>query len=210
MPSSHSDKHSIPDSYAIVPPTELKTTATSVPQREMRDVTGMIEACKLEEKGWAEHALQKLNEEDLTSEDSIVWAAYHSSKQQIEKSPPALSALLPVFYEKAATPAMIKHGMDVLKQAITFLNPAQIPVIVLDQPLFALAKMVQRKWPESHGEEKYVMMFGGLHLEMALWNTLGDLLDAAGCTTALVEAEVALPRGFTLNILWHADCSNIQ
>ena len=47
VPPSHSDKHSIPDSYAIVPPTELKTTATSVPQREMRDVTGMIEACKL-------------------------------------------------------------------------------------------------------------------------------------------------------------------
>ena len=38
----------------------------------IRDVTGMIEACKLEEKGWAEHALQKLNEEDLTSADAIV------------------------------------------------------------------------------------------------------------------------------------------
>ena len=74
---------------------------------------------------------------------------------------------------------MVKHGMDVLKQAITFLNPAQIPVIFLDQPLFAFAKMVQWKWPESHGEEKYVVMFGGLHLEMALWNTLGDLLDAS-------------------------------
>ena len=150
----------------------------------------MIEAWKLEEKGWAEHALQKLNEEDLTSVDAIVWAAYHSdSKQQVEKDPQALSALLPLFYEKAATPAMIKH--KALKQAITFLNPAQIPVIVLDQPLFALAKMVQWKWPESHGEEKYVVMFGGLHLEMALWNTLGDLLDASGWTTALVEAEVA-------------------
>ena len=88
---------------------------------------------------------------------------------------------------------LLLHGMGVLKQAITFLNPAQIPVIVLDQPLFALAKMVQWKWPESHGEEKYVVMFGSLHLEMALWNTLGDLLDASGWTTALVEAEVASP-----------------
>ena len=61
VPPSDSDKHSIPDSYAIVPPTELKTTATSVPEREMREVTGMIEARKLEEKGWAEHALQTLN-----------------------------------------------------------------------------------------------------------------------------------------------------
>ena len=100
----------------------------------MSEVESTTEACKLQEHCWVEHALQKLTKDDLTSEDSIVWAAYHSRKQEVEKNPPALSALLPLFYEKAATPAMIKHGMDVLKQAITFLNPAQIPVIVLDQP----------------------------------------------------------------------------
>lgn len=85
-----------------------------------------------------------------------------------EKDPPALSALLPLFYVKAATPVVIKHGMDVLKRKMKFLNPSQIPVIALDQPLFALAKMVQWRWPETHVEEKYVVMFGGLHLEMAL------------------------------------------
>ena len=134
VPPSCTDKPSIPDSYAIVPPTELKTTATSVPECKMSEVESTTEACKLQEHCWVEHALQKLTKDDLTSEDSIVWAAYHSRKQEVEKIPPALSALLPLFYEKAATPAMIKHGMDVLKQAITFLNPAQIPVIVLDQP----------------------------------------------------------------------------
>jgi len=51
--------------------------------------------------------------------------------------------------------------------------------------------MVQWKGPESYGEQKYVVMFGGLHLEMALWNTLGDFLGSSGWTTALVEAEVA-------------------
>ena len=39
----------------------------------------------------------------------------------------------------------------------------------------------------------YVVMFGGLHLEMALWNTVGDLLEASGWSTALTEAEVASP-----------------
>ena len=81
--------------------------------------------------------------------------------------------------------------MDVLKKAIKFLNPAQIPVMAVDQPLFALAKMVQWKWPDTHGEDKYVVMFGGLHLEMALWSTLGDLLEGSGWTSALVEAEIA-------------------
>ena len=63
--------------------------------------------------------------------------------------------------------------------------------MAVDQPLFALAKMVQWKWPDTHGEDKYVVMFGGLHLEMALWSTLGDLLEGSGWTNALVEAEIA-------------------
>ncbi|CAH3186451.1 unnamed protein product, partial [Porites evermanni] len=35
-------------------------------------------------------------------------------------------------------------------------------------------------------------MLGGLHVEMALWSTLGDLLDKSGWTAVLSEAEVAL------------------
>ncbi len=105
--------------------------------------------------------------------------------------PPALRALLPLFYEKSATLAMVKHGMDVQKQAVEYLNPGQIPVTTFDQPLFALAKLVQWKWPNIYGEKKYVVMLGGLHTEMALWNTLGDVLEDSGWTTALAEAEVA-------------------
>ena len=45
--------------------------------------------------------------------------------------------------------------------------------------------------PNIYGEKKYVVMLGGLHTEMALWNTLGDVLEDSGRTTALVEAEVA-------------------
>ena len=137
-----------------------------------------------------EHSLRKLEEVSISSSDTVTWAAYHASTQT-EEHPPALTALLPLFYEKAATPAMVKHGMDVLRQAITFLNPNQVPVITVDQPLFALAKLVQWKWPVSHGEQTYVVMLGGLHIEMALWSTLGDLLDKSGWTTALSEAEVA-------------------
>ena len=95
------------------------------------------------------------------------------------------------YYEKAATPAMVKHGMNVQRQAIEYLNPGQIPVTTFDQPLFALAKYVQWKWPDSHGESVHVVMLGGLHTEMALWSTLGDILDNSGWATALIEAEVA-------------------
>ena len=54
----------------------------------------------------------------------------------------ALIQLLPLFYHKAATVAMIKHGIDVLHQATQFLNPGQIPLMTFDALLFALAKFI--------------------------------------------------------------------
>lgn len=50
-----------------------------------------------------------------------------------------LGACVPCcLYEKAATFAMIKHGMDVQRKATQYLNPGQIPVTTFDQPLYAL------------------------------------------------------------------------
>ena len=85
---------------------------------------------------------------------------------------------------------MIKHGVDVQRQAIQFFNPGQIPVTTFEQLLFALAKLVQWQFPTTHGEEKYVVMLGGLHTEMAFWNVLEDLLEGSGWTSALTEAEL--------------------
>lgn len=70
-------------------------------------------------------------------------------------------------------------------------NPDQVPVVTLDQPLFALAKQIQWNWPATNGEEKYVIMMGELHIEMASFKVLGDWLDGSGWTSALVAAEVA-------------------
>ena len=64
--------------------------------------------------------------------------------------------------------AMIKHDMDTLKKATQFLNPGQISVVALDTPLFALAKLVQWNWPWTHGEKDFVVMFGGLHIEITI------------------------------------------
>ena len=132
-----------------------------------------------------------MEKDNLTSDDTLVWAAFHALQQPTIEDPPALCALLPLFYEKSATPAMIKHGLDIQRRAIEWINPGQIPVTTFDQPLFALAKLVQWKWPDVYGESVHVVMMGDLHLEMALWNTLGDVLEDSGWTTALSEVEVA-------------------
>ena len=97
---------------------------------------------------------------------------------------------LPLFNENANSVAMIKHAMTITKEAIEFLNPEQIPVIAMDQPLFSLAKQIQWTWP-SLSEEHFVVMLGGLHIEMAILNMLGKWLDGSGWSSALVEAGVA-------------------
>ena len=81
--------------------------------------------------------------------------------------------------------------MDVLRQVTDYVNPDQLPVITLDQPLYTITKYVQWKWPATHGEKVYVVMLGGLHIEMAFWSLCGDMLESSGWTTALSEAGVA-------------------
>ena len=59
-----------------------------------------------------------------------------------------------------------------------------------DQPLFALAKCVRWKYPDIFGEDKILAMFGGLHINLALWNTIGDFLEDSGLTAVLTESGV--------------------
>ena len=115
----------------------------------------------------------------LDAEDYLSWAAYHAS-QQPETNTPSNVALLPLFRDNAHTTCMIKHAMDVISKAVKHLNPTQIPVIVADQPLYAIAKQIQWCYPETHGENRIVVMMGGLHIEMNLLKLLGDWLRESG------------------------------
>lgn len=51
----------------------------------------------------------------------------------------AITSLLPLFHDKTKPVAMIKHAMDVAKKLSIVVNPQQVLVIALDQPLFAIA-----------------------------------------------------------------------
>ena len=53
-------------------------------------------------------------------------------------------------------------------------------VLVVNQPLYDLTKKMQWTFPNIFGEDKFVVMLGGLHIETALWNTTGDLLRLSG------------------------------
>ena len=80
--------------------------------------------------------------------------------------------------------------MDVVNSAVEHLNAGQTPVLTFDQPLYGLAKQIQWKWPEKYGEDKLVLMFGGLQIEMAALKTIGDWLQGSGWMQALVQADI--------------------
>ena len=129
-----------------------------------------------------------------TNTSNVSWSAFHANCYDPGSSmdiPTDTSCLLPLFEEDAATVAMIRHSLDVIKKATDLINPGQAPVVTVDQPLFAIAKNIQWKWPLVYGEEKFVILFGGLHIELAALKTLGDLLQCSGWTSALVQSGVA-------------------
>jgi hypothetical protein len=138
---------------------------------------------------WMNKVEELLNKEKR----NISWSAHFASLQEEIPRPPAITGLLPFFLENAHTTAIIQHSMKVIKQGIHYLNPGQTPVIAMDQPLFAIAKQIQWNNSDVYGEDKYVVMMGGLHIEMASLKMLGHWLNNSGWDAALVQADITTP-----------------
>ena len=68
--------------------------------------------------------------------------------------------------------------MNVVKAATEYPNPGQITV--MDQPLFAIAKIIQWNFTATHGEDTYFIMAGGLYIEMTAFKVIGNWLDESG------------------------------
>jgi len=81
--------------------------------------------------------------------------------------------------------------MNVIIHLTSVTNNGQPAVITADQPVFAVAKYIQWKFPSLYGEHKIVMMMGGLHIKMAIENMIGKWLAGSGWTDMLVKAQVA-------------------
>ena len=129
-------------------------------------------------------------EADTSNDMRTSWAAFHCSLDGRDR-PLDTSALLPLFPEEAKSTAMIRHSMDIVTKAIQYLNAGQVPVITCDQPLYAVAKQIQWYFVDTHGENRLVVVLGGLHIEMAALKAVGNWLNGSGWTSAIVQANVA-------------------
>ena len=119
---------------------------------------------------------------DSDSDDmNLSWSTFHAHHEKgTSELNLAISSLLPLFEEQADSSAMSRHSMDVISKAVQYLNPGQAPVLSFDQPLSDIKKQIQWISPNSYGEDLYVIMLGGLHIEMTAWKALGEWLDSSG------------------------------
>ena len=127
---------------------------------------------------------------NFTREENLSWSAYNASLQTDTVKMKALTALLPLFHEQAKSFSMIEHSMKLILRLTRFLNPEQVPVLAMDQPLYAVAKELQWRKTEILGEDKFLVMLGGLHTEMAFTRTIGDFLKNSGWENLLVQASI--------------------
>ena len=126
-----------------------------------------------------------------TDKHNISYAAFHANRINEKRNHADISALMPIWIEDSKSPAMIKHALDVMKNAVTYLNPPQVPLVAFDQPLYSIAK----QWYYSNhcGITIFVIMMGALHIEMSFLGALGHWQGGSGWTTLVTNANVTRP-----------------
>ena len=185
----------LPNDYKNVPPVALNTKNPFIPKLIGPVLPPANETLSSlsKELDWLNQVKSLCGKEKLENEEFMSWTAFHASLQSSPVQQLDIVAILPLFLENGHSVAMVRHGMNVVNDVVQHLNPGQTPVIAMDQPLFALAKLLQWNMPGTHGEHRYVVMFGELHIGMSGFKIFGDLLDGSGWVNALVNADIATP-----------------
>ena len=123
LPSTSTPKnHQLPDNYTTVPVFELAKASVDIlkPPNRIATISGHYRRRKNKENCWLEHAAELLEMDTLEKGDTVAWASYYASTQiATDQSHLTLTQLMPLFYEKAATAAMVKHGMTVLQKLLS-------------------------------------------------------------------------------------------
>ena len=142
---------------------------------------------KDKEYTWLEQVVSCINIHD----SFCSWSSFHS-EQEVSQPPNSVGvhALMPLIHEKVATLKAQFHCMNIIKDTIKFINP-QIPIGVSDQPVYALSKEVQLRYPSSFGADKYVNLFGDLHIEIELLRIHGELIKGSGLESILDSASLS-------------------
>jgi hypothetical protein len=86
-----------------------------------------------------------------------------------------------------------------------------VPVIAADQPIHAVAKPIHWQWPENKSEDKFIIIFGGLHIAMAAHKLLGTLLHGQWLDGSSCRSWSSIPKDSRIisdSVKHHKDMTN--
>ena len=143
----------------------------------------------VDERKWLENVWDQYPDGLVTS-----WAAFHARSQMESNLPICKTSMLPLFNESSTDVNMVYHAMKIIMDSIAYLNPGQIPVMVCDQKIYAIAKQLQwtGAFPEID-EAAFFVHFGGLHFEKTVCQVIANVLQGSNWTKLLIEAGLFTP-----------------
>jgi len=185
----------LPEYYTSIEPVMLNSAEPTVPEMSGQLVVhnALLSKAIDEEHTWLQSVKTAVLSSGEAAAADVTWSVFHSHNQPKITVNPAVTAMLPLFRESSNSVAMIKHAMEVIAVAVNMINPGQTPVMACDQPLYAMAKVIQWNFPQLYGESQFVVMLGGLHIEMAALKAVGRLLTGSGWVETLTEAGLSTP-----------------
>jgi hypothetical protein len=144
------------------------------------------------ESQWLEHVQEQMQADDGHTLPNTTWASYHAALETAQGvvHEPAVNSLLPLFYESSTSISMIRHGMRLIHQITRHVNKSQVPVMCVDQPLYALSKTIQWNFPEDMGENSLFIMMGSFHIEKAFLSVIGNVLEDSGWTRVIENSNL--------------------
>ena len=110
----------LPNSYALIHPVELGNNPVFVPRSiisQVRPSHSLVQGAKMNDELWMAHVNSVLQHDTLPEDEVITWSVYNSRLMNDDSlKPPAVIRVLPLFPDKAASPSMIKHAMQLTMQ----------------------------------------------------------------------------------------------
>jgi hypothetical protein len=147
------------------------------------------------DEAWLDHVYTvSVDNDGELQEKPVTYSGFFSHLQSsVDVRPRATIGMFPIFYKKASSMAIQKHSMLVTMNAINYVNPGQIPVIVGDLPIYIQQKKCHWRYTDEVGESKMVCLMGFLHIEMTSQECGGKLLAGSGWEQMFSLAKVFRP-----------------
>ena len=98
----------------------MKDIGNLVPEASRRKESGILHVAEGKKRRnlWLKQGRSVLESGTCGPYKIIPWASFHTSRQETEHHVPSVTSMIPLFNEKADSPAMVKHGMEIIRKTI--------------------------------------------------------------------------------------------